>query len=122
MLKLLHVEDDEDIREVAKMALEFSGLFELKQCDCGDAALAEAEAFAPDVMLFDVMMPGMSGPELLLKLREIDSLKDTPTIFMTARAQPSEVQELKDISAITVIVKPFDPVTLGQQIMDALNG
>ena len=90
MLRLMHVEDDEDIREVAKMALELSGKFELLQCESGEEALKKAPEFMP-------------------------------AIFMTARAQPAEIEELKAISAIAVVVKPFDPITLGDQIMDALN-
>lgn len=121
MLRLMHVEDDEDIREVAKMALELSGKFELLQCGSGEEALSKAPEFAPEVFLLDVMMPGMSGPTTLENLRKMDVFKDTPAIFMTARAQPSEIEELKAISAIAVVVKPFDPITLGDQIMDALN-
>ena len=84
-------------------------------------ALSKAPEFAPEVFLLDVMMPGMSGPTTLENLRKMDVFKDTPAIFMTARAQPSEIEELKAISAIAVVVKPFDPITLGDQIMDALN-
>ncbi|WP_109465575.1 response regulator [Albibacillus kandeliae] len=122
MMRLLHVEDDEDIREVAKMALELSGQFEVMQCPSGEDALEKAPQFKPEILLLDVMMPGMSGPTTLQKLREIKGLETTPAIFMTARAQPAEVEELKAMSALTVVVKPFDPITLGDQIMAALNG
>ena len=122
MMRLLHVEDDEDIREVAKMALELSGQFEVMPCPSGEDALEKAPQFKPEILLLDVMMPGMSGPTTLQKLREIKGLETTPAIFMTARAQPAEVEELKAMSALTVVVKPFDPITLGDQIMAALNG
>ncbi|MBL3705475.1 response regulator [Sulfitobacter sp. BDSS02] len=122
MLRLMHVEDDEDIREVAKMALEFSGQFEIIQCPSGEEAIERAPEFKPEVLLLDVMMPGMSGPTTLQHLRKIEGLQDTPAIFMTARAQPSEIEELKAQSALTVVVKPFDPITLGDQIMAALRG
>ena len=121
MLRLMHVEDDEDIREVAKMALEISGQFKLLQCASGEDALQNAPAFDPQVLLLDVMMPGMSGPTTLENLRKIPGMERTPAIFMTARAQPAEIEELKAISAIAVVVKPFDPITLGDQIMDALK-
>ena len=121
MLRILHVEDDEDIREVAKMALEFSGKFELMQCASGEEALVKAEGFAPEVLLLDVMMPGMSGPDTLKALRQKPALAATPAIFMTARAQPAEIEALKALSALTVVVKPFDPITLGDQILAALN-
>ncbi|TMV10583.1 response regulator [Arenibacterium halophilum] len=121
MLKLLHVEDDEDIREVANMALELSGEFEVLQCASGEEAIERAVGFGPDVLLLDVMMPGMSGPSTLKELRTMEGMADTPAIFMTARAQPAEVEELKSLSAIAVVVKPFDPISLGDQIMDALK-
>lgn len=121
MLRLMHVEDDEDIREVAKMALEISGQFELLQCESGEEALQKAPEFNPEVLLLDVMMPGMSGPTTLENLRRLPGMERTPAIFMTARAQPAEIEELKAISAIAVVVKPFDPITLGSQIMDALK-
>ena len=121
MLRLMHVEDDQDIRQVAKMALDFSGKFELLQCESGESALAQAAAFQPQILLLDVMMPGMSGPTTLLELRKMEGLENTPAIFMTARAQPAEIEELKALSALTVVVKPFDPITLGDQIIEAMN-
>lgn len=121
MLRLLHVEDDEDIREVAKMALMLSGKFDVLQCPSGEDALNKAPEFDPEVLLLDVMMPGMTGPETLTALRQMDQFSETPAIFMTARAQPAEVDALKALSALTVVVKPFDPITLGDQIMAALD-
>ena len=121
MLRLLHVEDDEDIREVANMALTLSGKFDVLQCPSGEDALQKAPEFNPDILLLDVMMPGMTGPETLSALREMAQFRDTPAIFMTARAQPAEVEALKAASALTVVVKPFDPITLGDQILDALG-
>lgn len=116
MIKLLHVEDDADIREIAKMALEMSGEFEVVQCMSGEEALATAPVFMPDVMLLDMMMPGMTGRQTLEKLREVDGLKDTPAIFMTARAQHAEIEELLAIGAVDVISKPFDPMSLADSI------
>lgn len=121
MMKILHVEDDDDIREVAKMALEFSGKFEVMQCASGDEALEKAAGFAPDIILIDVMMPGRSGPSTLRELRKTDQMAEIPAIFMTARVQPAEVEALKAESAIAVIRKPFDAITLGDQIMDCLK-
>lgn len=121
MLRLLHVEDDEDIREVANMALTLSGRFDVLQCPSGEDALQKAPDFNPDILLLDVMMPGMTGPETLGALREMEQFRETPAIFMTARAQPAEIEALKAASALTVVVKPFDPITLGDQILEALG-
>jgi len=117
---ILHVEDDGDIREIAKMALEIDDDVSVKQCDCGEAAIAVASDIRPDVLLLDVMMPGATGPETLMQLRRFEHLTKTPAIYMTARAQPSEVVDLKKTGALGVIIKPFDPMTLGQQIKDIL--
>ncbi|MCR8726087.1 response regulator [Frigidibacter sp. ROC022] len=116
MIKLLHVEDDPDILEIALMALELPGVFEVKQCSDPLEALATAQEFAPDVLLMDLMMPGMSGDVLLSRLRELPGLETTTAIFMTARAQPHEIQSLIEKGAKDVIVKPFDALTLADQV------
>lgn len=121
-MNIFHVEDDMDIREIAKMALELLGDFAMVQYDCGEAALSAAPDATPDLFLLDVMMPGMTGPETLVKLREFEHLAGVPAIFMTARVQPNEIEEFKKTGALGVIEKPFDPVTLGQQIEDMMKG
>jgi len=118
---ILHVEDDEDIRDIAKMALEMMRDFAVIQQDCGEAAIAIAAETKPDLLLLDVMMPGKTGPETLIELRKFEHLANTPAIYMTARVQPSEIYQLKRTGALGVIEKPFDPVTLGQDIKDLLD-
>lgn len=121
MIRILHLEDDQDIIEISRMALEMTGDFELLQCSSGDEALSKAVAFKPDVLLLDVMMPGMSGPEALAALRQLSGLEQTPAIFVTARVQKGEVNALIAEGASKVIAKPFDPLTLGSQIAEVLN-
>lgn len=121
MIKILHVEDDADIREIAMMALELSGEFEVFQCSSGQEAIANAVAFGPDVLLLDMMMPGMTGRETLDQMRKDALLKNVPAIFMTARAQHSEIEELLKTGAIDVIAKPFDPMALPEQIKLAMS-
>ena len=118
---ILHVEDDEDIRDIAKMALEVMGDFTVIQQDCGEAAIAIAAETKPDVLLLDVMMPGKTGPETLAELRKFEHLANIPAIYMTARVQPSEIDQFKKTGVLGVIEKPFDPVTLGQDIVDLLK-
>lgn len=114
--KILHVEDDPDIREIAKMALVDFGGFELLQCENGEVALAQAESFAPDVLLLDMMMPGMTGIETLAALREIEAFRNTPAIFMTAKDVATEYEEVLKQEAVGTIQKPFDPIALPDQI------
>ncbi|SFE20581.1 Response regulator receiver domain-containing protein [Sulfitobacter brevis] len=120
MIKLLHVDDDTDILEIARISLEFSGDIEVVQCSSGEEALAAVAEFIPDVFLLDVMMPGMTGPKTLEELRKLPGLAEVPAIFMTARANADEHKELWDVGALEVISKPFDPMSLSQQIKAVL--
>ncbi len=115
-LKILHVEDDLDIQEIAKLSLETIGGFTVHQCASGQQALDEVVDFNPDLFLLDVMMPEMSGDTLYSKLKLIPDLENTPTIFMTARAQTQNVTYLKEMGALDVILKPFDAILLPEQI------
>lgn len=114
--RILYAEDEPDIQAIAKIALETVGGLELKICNNGEEALANAVSYAPDLLLFDVMMPGMDGPSALKAIKELPELADTPAIFMTAKVQPAEVAEYKALGAIDVIAKPFDPMTLAEKI------
>ena len=114
--RILYVEDEPDIQAVAKLALEMVGGFAVKVCNSGEEALREAEAFAPDMILLDVMMPGMDGPSTLKALRALPSLADVPVAFMTAKVQPAEVAHYRTLGARDVIAKPFDPMTLASQV------
>jgi DNA-binding response OmpR family regulator len=115
-IKVLHVDDDDDIREITLLALETVGEMHVVQAPSGAEALIKVQTFRPDVLLLDVMMPEMSGEELLVQLRANPDLDNTPCIFMTARVQANEISGLIEQGAIDVIQKPFDPMTLADQI------
>jgi CheY-like chemotaxis protein len=121
MLKLIHVEDDADIREIAKMSLDLSGEFEVIQCECGEDALEQVKDYTPDVILLDMMMPGMTGRQTLAEMHKLPHMADVPAIFMTARAQHAEIEELRNVGAADVISKPFDPMSLADQIKSAIK-
>lgn len=114
--RVLYVEDDPDIRAVARIALEVVGNFEVAVFATGEEALEQAEAFAPDLFLLDVMLPGMDGDETLIELRKQPKLADIPAMFMTAKIQPEELAKLKSSGALGVISKPFDAMTLATQM------
>lgn len=117
--RILYVEDDPDIQAVAKIALEMIGGFTVKICSSGEEAIREAAAFDPDMILLDVMMPGMDGPTTLGHLRRQATLATVPVAFMTAKVQPQEVAHYLSLGACEVIPKPFNPMTLAQQVRDA---
>ncbi|CAN5375687.1 response regulator [soil metagenome] len=116
LCRILYVEDQSDIRIVAKMALEVVGGFTVIACASGQEALGCAPDAKADLLLLDVMMPGMDGPSTLKALREVAATAHTPVIFMTAKVQASEVAQYKGLGALEVISKPFDPMNLSAQI------
>jgi two-component system OmpR family response regulator len=115
-IRLLHVDDEPDIREVVEISLGLDSAFTTRNCGSGEEALTFAAHWLPDVILLDVMMPMMDGPATLARLRENPKTADIPVIFMTARAQTRELDRFRSLGAVGVIAKPFDPMTLATSI------
>ncbi len=113
---ILMVEDEPDIQTIAKLALESIGGFSVEVCSSGQEALDRVIAVKPDLILLDVMMPGMDGPTTLQALKKLPELIDTPVVFMTAKVQPPEVEHYKELGAKDVISKPFDPMKLADDL------
>jgi CheY-like chemotaxis protein len=86
--------------------------------DSGAQAVAAASSFRPQLLLLDVMMPGMDGPTTLTALRSLSGLESVPAIFMTAKVQPTEVAQYRAMGVLDVISKPFDPMTLSAQVRE----
>ncbi len=116
LAKILMVEDESDIQAIARLALEAVGGFTVSTCASGAEALASGPAFQPDLILLDVMMPGLDGPGTLQALRRTPGLAAVPVVFMTAKVQPQEIANLRSLGALGVIAKPFDPMTLSSTI------
>lgn len=114
--RILHVEDDEDILMIARLALADLGGFEVLQCSSGAQAVDQAADFAPDLLLLDYMMPEMNGMQTLKALREKPELAHTPAIFMTAKAMDTVEAEFDGMGVLGRISKPFDPVSLPADI------
>lgn len=115
LIRILYLEDERDIRSIVEFALEDEG-FELFACASGQEALDRAPSLEVDLILADVMIPGIDGPAAVKRLRELPHLSETPVIFMTAKVQPSELASYLDLGALGVIAKPFDAMTLAAQI------
>jgi CheY-like chemotaxis protein len=113
----LYVDDEPDIRQVVQLALGLLSNVTTHTADGGEQAIEMARESRPDLVLLDVMMPGMDGPSTLMRLREDPQLKEIPVIFMTAKAMPREVARFRAMGAAGVIAKPFDPMQLGKQVM-----
>jgi CheY-like chemotaxis protein len=115
-VRVLHVDDEPDIREVVEISLGFDPAFVTRGCSSGGEALAVALEWRPDIILLDVMMPVMDGPAMLLRLRENARTATIPVVFMTARAQTRELDRFRALGAIGVIPKPFNPMTLAASV------
>lgn len=112
--RILLVEDDPDIQEVTTLLLADD--FQVRACGSAVEALDIAQAFDPDLILLDVMMPQLDGQEAFAAFHRLPATASTPVIFMTARVQPEEISEYRDLGSLGVIPKPFDPETLVQTI------
>ena len=121
--KILYVDDEQDIRMIATMVLEKKAGIEVIPHESGASALDYIKgldhADTPDLILLDVMMPGMDGPQTLEHIKEHDShpISDVPIVFLTAKCQPYEVERLKSLGATDVIAKPFDVHNFSEQLI-----
>ena len=113
--RILYVDDDPDLRAIAEISLRDLGGFAVALCGGGEEALQVAPKFAPQIILLDVMMPGMDGIETFKRLRMLPQMQDVPIVFASAKVQSHEVLAYQALGAAGVIPKPFDPLMLGEQ-------
>jgi CheY-like chemotaxis protein len=120
--RILVVEDEADVRKVIKLTLSRDPELTVRTCACGQAGLAEAATWAPDLILLDVMMPDMDGLTTLARLRENPATAPIPVVFLTARARPTELAHFISLGARGAIAKPFVPKELRAAIKGHLQG
>lgn len=118
---ILSVEDEPDIQALIRLSLETVGGFATTICSSGEEALKLVERLKPDLIILDVMMPSMDGPATFAALRRIDIAKEIPVIFMTAKVMQEEVSRLRELGALGVIAKPFDPMRLPVLVREIWN-
>jgi CheY-like chemotaxis protein len=119
--RILIVDDEDDIREVAQVSLELVGKWEVRTAASGSDGIDGARAERPDAILLDVMMPDMDGPTTLERLRADPSTSDIPVVFLTAKTQAADRSRLAGLGAAGILTKPFDPLTLPSQIAAVLQ-
>lgn len=125
LTKIIVVDDDDDILTIAKCCLQSLKNVEVVYVSSGEAAIREAIQFQPDLILLDVMMPKMDGMATLNAIRQIQAIAHIPIVFFTAKVQKEEIFSYLQVGVIGVIIKPFDPITLGaklQAIWDKYQG
>ena len=116
--RVLLVDDDADIRQVGAMALRRVGGLEVAVCEGGRQALERAPSFDPELILLDVMMPGMDGPAVAEAFQNMPQFENVPIVFVTAKAQKHEIARYLDLGALGVIKKPFDPMALAENLRE----
>lgn len=116
--KIMYVEDDPDLRKIVTVSLEAKGVFVVRVCDSGEQALKQVGEFQPDLIVMDVLMEEMDGPETLGELRKLKEASAIPVFFLTSRVFPKDVENYKKIGAAGVIKKPFHPLTLAEEIKE----
>ncbi|MEN2976082.1 response regulator [Tistrella bauzanensis] len=119
MADLTHIllaEDEPDLRELVRISLAVVGGLEVTVCEDGAQALAAFDAGRHDLVVLDVTMPGIDGPETLARLRRLPGGERVPVVFLTARQQPEDNLAFLAMGALHVIGKPFDPMTLANQL------
>jgi CheY-like chemotaxis protein len=119
--RILHIEDDAEILLITSMALEMIGGYTILQVDRGEKALLVLKTFMPQLILSDVQMPGLTGPETVNEIRKIPEFENIPTIYLTARLMTNAPSLLVHPQDWSVIGKPFDPTTLADQIRSEWN-
>jgi CheY-like chemotaxis protein len=118
----LYIDDEPDIRQIVEMALALAPGLTIHTGESGEQALVLARTLHPDLVLLDVMMPGLDGPGTLARMRAEPSLATLPVVFMTAKAMPQEVARFLELGAVGVIAKPFDPMKLATQVFSIWEG
>lgn len=120
MAHILVAEDERDIRELINFTLTFAG-HQLTLAANGAEALELAQQVKPDLIMMDVRMPQMTGYEACRRMKELDSTKDIPVVFLSAKGQDEEINTGKSVGAIAYILKPFAPDDLTKRINDILQ-
>lgn len=113
---VLIVEDDADIRMLAELALRDVGGLDVRAVEDGRAVFAALEQARVDLILMDVMMPGMSGPDTLDQLKADGATREIPVVLMTAKSEHEQLEQYRAQGALDVIVKPFEPMTLAERL------
>jgi CheY-like chemotaxis protein len=120
-VKVLIIDDEADIRKIAKLSLSRVGGMQVVEAAGGADGVRLAESERPDAILLDVMMPGMDGPATLAMLKAGEATSKIPVVFLTAKAMSVELERLKALGAVAVLTKPFDPMKLPQELKAALE-
>lgn len=119
--RILLIDDEDDIREVARVSLEMVGGWKVASAGTAHQGLEMAADQRPDAILLDVMIPDMDGPATFRALQAEPATRDIPVILLTAKVQATDLRHFADLGVAATIAKPFDPLTLPSQVADVLG-
>jgi CheY-like chemotaxis protein len=119
--RILVVDDEDHIREIASLSLDLTQGWTIHTASCGREALQAAVQQRPDAILLDVMMPEMDGPTTLRQLKANEQTRSIPVIFLTAKVQSADRRRFLELGVDGIIAKPFDPMTLGNEVAATLH-
>ena len=119
--KVLIVDDEDDIRELARISLERVGGLRVVVASSGQEGLQLAAAEQPDAIVLDAMMPGMDGPQTLEALKADPGTAHIPVVFLTGSVQAADRDRFMTLGAVATLIKPFDPMKLADQLREALG-
>lgn len=120
--RILIADDEPDILEISRIALEVVGGFEVSVCSSGKMLLEQLPGFGPDLIIVDVLMPDMTGPEVFEEIRRQPQFNEVPVIYLTGVIQEEELEDLRQTGVADIILKPFDPMTLADRINGVWQG
>jgi len=121
MRRILIIDDEDDIREVAALSLEATAGWHVVTANSGAKGIEVAVAEQPDAILMDVMMPGVDGPTTFREMQQIPSIAHIPVLLLTAKVQGVDKRRFAGLGVAAILFKPFDPLTLAEQICEALH-
>jgi CheY-like chemotaxis protein len=121
MRRILIIDDEDDIREVASLSLESVAGWEVRTARSGAEGMLFAAADPPDAILMDVMMPEMDGPTTFREMQKVPAIAGIPVILLTAKVQGVDQRRFFGLGVAAVLFKPFDPLTLADQMAEALG-
>ena len=121
MRRILIIDDEDDIREVAALSLEATAGWEIFTASSGIEGIAIAAREQPDAILMDVMMPGVDGPTTFHNMQQMPLIAHIPVLLLTAKVQGVDQRRFASLGVAAVLFKPFDPLTLARQISEALG-
>ena len=121
MRRILIIDDEDDIREVAALSLESVAGWQVSTASSGAEGMRLAAAEIPDAILMDVMMPGVDGPTTFAKMQQTPAIAHIPVLLLTAKVQGVDQRRFAGLGLAGILFKPFDPLTLAEQIATALG-